>query len=96
MLVLVCYDVANDDAAGARRLRRIAEACKDHGGRVQYSLFECRVGKREWVALRQRLLDEAELTKDSLRFYFLHADEEARCEHHGVRPPLDPTGPLIV
>ena len=33
MLVVVCYDVATD-ATGARRLRRIAEACKDFGVRV--------------------------------------------------------------
>ena len=54
MRVLVCYDVANTDSAGARRLRRIAEACKDHGVRVQFSLFECQLEDRAWVTLRHR------------------------------------------
>jgi CRISPR-associated protein Cas2 len=94
MLVLVCYDVATDQT-GARRLRRIAEACKDHGVRVQYSIFECRLDERSWVVLRSRLLGEFDGAQDSLRFYFIRDAEVARTEHHGVRPPIDPTGPLV-
>ena len=37
MRVLVCYDVSNSDRHGQRRLRKIAEACRDHGVRVQFS-----------------------------------------------------------
>ncbi len=94
MVVLVCYDVAADKP-GARRLRRIAEACKDHGVRVQYSVFECRLDDRSWVVLRSRLLEEFDAAHDSLRFYFIRDAEAARTEHHGVRPPTDPTGPLV-
>jgi CRISPR-associated protein Cas2 len=94
MLVLVCYDVAVDQA-GPKRLRRISEACKDYGVRVQYSVFECRLADNEWVTLRGRLLKEYDAAKDSLRFYFLREDAAARTEHHGVRRPLDPSGPLI-
>jgi CRISPR-associated protein Cas2 len=94
MLVLVCYDVAADPA-GAKRLRRISEACKDYGVRVQYSVFECRIADREWVVLRGRLLGEYDAAQDSLRFYFLREDASARTEHHGVRPPMDPAGPLV-
>lgn len=96
MFVIVCYDVATQDAAGARRLRRIAEVCKDHGVRVQYSVFECRLEAKDWVVLKDRLLREYEPTTDSLRFYFLSSDDARKVEHHGVRPPLDPTGPLVV
>ena len=98
MLVLVCYDVAADqaDKEGPKRLRRISEACKDHGVRVQYSVFECRLAEREWVVLRARLLKEFDPAADSLRFYFLREDAAARTEHHGVRPPLDLSGPLIL
>ena len=34
MLVLVTYDVRTSDAGGAKRLRRIAKACRDWGQRV--------------------------------------------------------------
>ena len=96
MRVLVCYDVANTDSAGARRLRRIAEACKDHGVRVQFSLFECQLEDRAWVTLRHRLLKEFDGEQDSLRFYFFGEDEARKTEHHGVRKPLDLQGPLVV
>ena len=31
MMVLVSYDVSTRDAAGERRLRKVAKACRDHG-----------------------------------------------------------------
>ncbi|HET6522469.1 MAG TPA: CRISPR-associated endonuclease Cas1 [Geminicoccaceae bacterium] len=43
MMVLVSYDVSTQDAAGRRRLRRVARACPDVGQRVQLSVFECEV-----------------------------------------------------
>lgn len=95
MLILVCYDVSHE-ASGARRLRRIAELCKDYGVRVQYSVFECRLEPKDWVVLKARLLAEFEPTLDSLRFYRISSDDAQRTEHHGVRPPLDPSGPLVV
>jgi CRISPR-associated protein Cas2 len=96
VIVLVCYDISNVEAGGARRLRRIAEACLDYGVRVQYSVFECRIEAVAWVQLRHRLLQEFDAEQDSLRFYFINAKDVARTEHHGVRPPVDPTGPLVV
>jgi len=94
MLVLVAYDVATADAAGERRLRRIARACLDYGQRVQKSVFECQVGAKEWLELRSRLLDEMASEEDSLRFYFLEADIQV--EHHGIKKPWDMAGPLVV
>ncbi|MCY3818233.1 MAG: CRISPR-associated endonuclease Cas2, partial [Gammaproteobacteria bacterium] len=43
MLMLITYDVATNDTAGRRRLRRVARLCQDHGQRVQYSVFECQI-----------------------------------------------------
>jgi len=96
MLVLVTYDVATSDDGGPRRLRRVARACQDYGIRVQKSVFECQVGRKEWTALRARLLEEASLDKDSLRFYFLDAEAKLRIEHHGSAKPVDLDEPLIV
>lgn len=96
MKTIVSYDVATTDVGGPGRLRKVAKACKSYGVRVQYSVFECSVTDREWLLLRQRLLDIIDTTKDSVRVYFLGDDDAKKTEHHGVRKPLDPDGPLIV
>ena len=95
MVVLVCYDVSTLDRAGQKRLRRVAKACSDYGQRVQYSLFECRVGDKEWALLRSRLLAEVNTKEDSLRFYFLDEAAVKRVEHLGVREPRDLADPLV-
>ena len=76
MMVLVSYDVANDEN-GTRRLRKVAKVCQNHGQRVQYSVFECLVDPAQWTALRQRLIGEINPAYDSLRFYFLGANWKA-------------------
>lgn len=96
MLMLVSYDVNTIDAAGRRRLRRIARACQDHGQRVQFSVFECEVTPADWVHLRQRLIEEMDEKKDSLRFYFLGAEGKRRIEHVGAKEPPDLDGPLLL
>jgi CRISPR-associated protein Cas2 len=96
MLILVTYDVATVEKAGQRRLRKVAQACEDYGTRVQKSVFECQVGQKEWVLLRDRLLKEIKTEEDSLRFYFLDAEAVKRTEHHGIGRPVDLTGPLVL
>lgn len=96
MLVLITYDVATSDDGGTKRLRRVARACADYGVRVQKSVFECQVGNKEWTTLRARLLGEAKMEKDSLRFYFLDANAIAKTEHHGCAQPLDVNEPFVV
>lgn len=96
MFVLVTYDVATVEKAGQRRLRRVARACEDYGTRAQKSVFECQVGHKEWVQLRERLLREIKADEDSLRFYFLDENALLRTEHHGVDRPVDLTEPLVL
>jgi len=96
MFVLVTYDVKTSDPGGAKRLRRVAKACKDYGQRVQYSVFECIVDPAQWTVLRQRLIDEIEEDMDSLRFYFLGSNWKHRVEHVGAKETVDQEGPLIV
>ncbi|MFH1310205.1 MAG: CRISPR-associated endonuclease Cas2 [Candidatus Omnitrophota bacterium] len=97
MLVLVSYDVETLDKIGQRRLRKVAKICTNYGQRVQYSVFECLVDPAQWVALKQELIDEVDLKKDSLRFYFLGANWKRRVEHVGSKdtPDLE-EGTLIV
>lgn len=95
MLMLVTYDVATGDAAGRRRLRRVARLCQDFGQRVQYSVFECEVDAAQWAALRARLIDEIEPRSDSLRFYRIGRNWRTRIEHVGSKVAYDPGGPLV-
>ena len=95
MLVLVTYDVETVTAAGRRRLRRVARACKDFGVRVQLSVFECEVDPAQWTALRARLIGLIDVDRDSLRFYVLGSGEK-RIEHHGTKLPLNPDGVLVL
>jgi len=95
MFVLVSYDVATKDPGGSRRLNRVAKACLDYGQRVQYSVFECIVDPAQWAVLKQRLIDEIDEEKDSLRFYYLGANWRHRVEHIGAKETVDQEGPLI-
>ena len=94
-MVLVSYDVSTRDSDGERRLRRVARACKDYGQRAQYSVFEIEVDPAQWVALKQRLTDLIDPAQDSLRFYYLGKNWQARVEHIGAKAVLDLNGPLI-
>ncbi len=95
MMVLISYDVATTDQAGQRRLRRVAQVCKNYGQRVQYSVFECILDPAQWTRMRQRLADVIDPEQDSLRFYFLGANWQKRVEHVGAKPGFDQEGPLI-
>jgi CRISPR-associated protein Cas2 len=96
MLIVVTYDVSTIEAAGRRRLRRVARACQDYGTRVQKSVFECQVGQKEWIVLKARLLSEISREQDSLRFYFLDEKSVGRIEHHGIGQPIDLNEPLVL
>lgn len=85
MMVLVSYDVQTSVKPGRRRLRRVANVCKNYGQRVQFSVFECNVDPAQWTALRQALIDEIDREYDSLRFYFLGANWKHRVEHIGAK-----------
>ncbi|MBJ3777943.1 CRISPR-associated endonuclease Cas2 [Acuticoccus mangrovi] len=96
MLVLVTYDVATTTPGGARRLRRIAKACRDFGQRVQLSVFEIDVDPAQWAFLKSCLEAIIDPSCDSLRYYYLGAEWKRRVEHVGAKPATDLDGPLIV
>ena len=96
MLVVVTYDVSTESSAGRKRLRKVAKVCENVGQRVQNSVFECLFDASQWVRLRASLLKEAELTEDSLRFYFLGDNWRTRVEHFGIKIAYDPEGPMVV
>ena len=96
MFIVVSYDVGDTDTReGARRLRKVAKLCQNYGQRVQYSVFECNVGQKEWAELKIGLLNAFDSKKDSLRFYHLGSSGD-RIEHHGIKQSVDFDGSLII
>lgn len=89
MLMLVSYDVSTINAAGRRRLRRIAKACEGWGVRVQNSVFECTLNWGEWIALKAKLENICDPELDSLRYYNLGNNYQEKVVHYGAKPTLD-------
>jgi CRISPR-associated protein Cas2 len=68
MLYVISYDVSDDG-----RRRRVFEALKDFGRRVQYSVFECDLDTKAYDELWNRIDLEINGKEDSCRFYRLCA-----------------------
>lgn len=63
-LYTVSYDISQD----SRRVR-IANVLKAYGERMQYSVFECYLSRRELLELRGRLERIIDVAGDSVRLY---------------------------
>jgi CRISPR-associated protein Cas2 len=96
MLVVITYDINTETTEGCRRLRRVANLCKNYGQRVQKSVFECVVNPTQWLELETMLKKAIRPDQDSMRFYFLGSNWDGKVEHFGVNGGYDPVGILIV
>ena len=96
MLVLITYDVNTEDAAGRKRLRKIARECVNYGQRVQYSVFECLLDAGQCRKLQDKLCSIMDTEKDSLRFYYLGKQYEKKIEHFGCKKTYMPEEPLLL
>lgn len=96
MMVLITYDVNTEDAAGKKRLRKIAKQCTNYGQRVQNSVFECLVDASQCKSLQYALLEIMDNKKDSLRFYYLGKKYKTKIEHFGSKKTYDAAGLLTV
>ena len=96
MLVLITYDVNTENAAGRKRLRKIAEACQDYGQRVQNSVFECLLDAAQCRQLQAKLCSVMDMETDSLRFYYLGNQYEKKIEHFGAKSTYMPEDPMIL
>ena len=96
MMTLVSYDVSTVDAAGRKRLRKVAKECVNYGQRVQNSVFEVDVDYGTFLKLKDRLMKIIDEEQDSLRFYYLGNNWKRRVEHIGAKDTYDPEGSLIL
>lgn len=96
MMILITYDVNTTDAAGRRRLNKIAKICCNFGQRVQNSVFECSLSPAQLVTVKSSLLDIADKNEDSIRFYHLGNNYNCKIEQYGCKKSYDPEGELIL
>ena len=96
MTVLVAYDVSTEDAAGRRRLRRVAQQCTNFGQRVQKSVFECQVNDMEYERMVRALVKIIHKEEDSLRIYRLMEPLEKTVLVYGWDKKVDFNQPLVV
>ena len=96
MLVLITYDVNTSDAAGRKRLSKVAKVCVNYGQRVQNSVFECSLDNAKLIFVKNELLKIIDDKKDSLRIYNLGDHYSKRIEHFGVKEAYDPEKAMIL
>lgn len=96
MLILITYDVNTEDAAGRKRLRKIAKLCVNYGQRVQNSVFECLLDAAQCRALQAQLCNIMDKKTDSLRFYYLGNHYQTKIEHFGKQAGYDPENVLML
>ncbi len=96
MMLVVTYDVDTTDAAGAKRLRRVAKICERYGMRVQNSVFEVVVDAAQLVLLKSQLQSAINAEQDSVRFYRLGNSFLGKIETIGKTPLVQAGSPLIL
>ena len=81
--VVVAYDIPDD-----RRRLKVAKVLLGYGERMQYSVFECRVTKVEYLRMKEKLDDLIEPDEDAISFYFLCGSCRSKIERIGGRKLL--------
>lgn len=68
---LLTYDVATGDKEGETRIRKVARICEGYGFRVQRSVFELILEKKDLTVLMHKLELLIETNCDSVRVYHI-------------------------
>lgn len=96
MMVLITYDVSTTDEGGKRRLQKVAKICVNYGQRVQNSVFEININYGDFLKVKNQLLKEIDVERDSLRFYYLGNNWKNKVEHVGDKEGYDSEGLLMI
>ena len=66
MFYVISYDIPDD-----RRRNQLAKELKGFGTRVQYSVFEAHLSRREYQELKRAVERIIDFSEDSVRYYRL-------------------------
>ena len=95
--ILITYDIAGmETAEGQARWRKVTNACKAYGQRVQRSVFECLLTPVQLEKVKHLLLDCIDQQRDSLRIYRLPSSGHNVLWISGRKPDFDVEGPLVL
>ena len=95
-MVLITYDVNTEDAAGRKRLRKIAKECVNYGQRVQKTVIHCLLAPPPNKLLQHKLRGIMDENNESLRIYYLGNHYQTKIEHFGVKESYEPEGLLMI
>lgn len=87
--------MSTETADGRRRLRKVAQTCKDYGQRVQKSVFECQVTEIYFEQLERKLLSIIDRSEDNLRLYRLVEPVEKYRKEYGCFRAVRFDEPLV-
>lgn len=90
LYVVVAYDVRDD-----RRRLRLSRLLCGYGERLQYSVFECRVSRVQYVTLREQVKEIVDSEVDRVFFYLLCGACRERVERLGGTGPLPEDAVII-
>ncbi len=79
LLYIVCFDVSDK-----RRLRKVSNEIENFGVRVQHSVFECHLEKKDLEQLQTRLEALIEPGQDRINYYCLCPKDEKRIQVDGA------------
>lgn len=96
MEILVVYDISTASPDGERRLREVAKVCEGYGQRVQKSVFECRLEKREIRLLIHDIEKIIDPTADRVAIYRLREPYQRHVLTLGRGPEIDWRRPVIL
>jgi CRISPR-associated protein Cas2 len=80
MLLVVSYDIVD-----TKKRTKLAKKLLNFGARVQYSVFECDLDKKQLQEMKKQLLPYVDPEKDSLRIYKLCEACAPLIESFGVK-----------
>lgn len=75
MFYVISYDIPDD-----RRRNQLAKTLKGFGTRVQYSVFEAHLNRRQYEELKRAVARVIDLAEDSVRYYTLCGNCAERVE----------------
>ncbi|MBN1182384.1 MAG: CRISPR-associated endonuclease Cas2 [Bacteroidales bacterium] len=83
MFYVISYDITHN-----RRRTRICNELKNYGKHIQYSVFECDLNSAQLKELKNKLNQEINKKKDSIRYYAICNTCFEKIERQGVQTIL--------
>lgn len=96
MELLVAYDISTTSERGRRRLREVAKVCEGFGQRVQKSVFECALDKKDLRLLIDAITAVIDPKSDRVAIYRLREPQSNHVVTLGRCLEPDWTAPLIL